>query len=295
MTFGSTAIATGARVTGIASTLSATRATATVRRGAAAAIRIDSDDAWHDSGDRASLVDLPNRRSRSLHTFGRASGAATVGLLAVDWSNGDESDYFAGGYWLHIEADPFSLQAGAFVDGPELDLSSPPALPVSGAARYRGSSGGMYAVRYGSDGGTVPAGSEELGEFAGVATLTADFGAGTIGGCVGCAGSILLSGSHYDKATGEVSTFLNVPTGYRVNLGAAAFDGSAGTFRGSNVTLTHPLAPGTGSSGTWAGQFSNRANAGGDPRLVAGTFGVEGSTPGGSRAVLLGAIAAGSR
>ena len=58
---------------------------------------------------------------------------------------------------------------------------------------------------YGSDGGAVPEGSEELGEFSGIATLTADFNAGTIDGCIGCAGNVLFSGVHYDKSTGGAS------------------------------------------------------------------------------------------
>ena len=295
VSFGSVAVATGARVTGVDSSYTGQRATATIQRGSAGTLSLDSADVYYDSGVQTSAVDLPNRRSRTRYVFDHTGSSATLGLLAVDWSNGDPGDYLAGGYWLHVEANPFSLQVGAFVDGPELDMSNPPSLPVSGAASYQGSSAGLYALQYGTDGGAVPAGSEELGEFAGIATLTANFTAGTIGGCVGCVGDILLSGVYHDSASGDVSTFEDVPTAYRVNLGAVAFNRSNATFQGSNVTLTHPLAPDTQSSGAWAGQFSNRMNGSGDPRLVAGTFGGEGATPGGSRTVFVGAFAAGSR
>ena len=295
VSFGSVAVATGARVTGVESTFFGQRATATLRRGTARTIQLDSADAYDDSGVQTSVVDLPNRSSRTRYVFDHTSSSATLGLLAVDWSNNDPGDYLAGGYWLHAAANPFSLQIGAFVDGPELDLSNPPTLPLSGTASYQGSSAGMYALQYGRDGDNVPAGSEELGEFSGIATLTANFSAGTIAGCIGCVGDILLSGVYYDSATGEVLGFDGVPTGYRVNLGRVAFNRSNATFQGSNVTLSHPLATVASSSGTWAGQFSNRLNGSGDPRLVAGTFGGEGSTAGGSRTVFVGAFAAGSR
>ena len=295
VSFGSTVIATGAKVTRVDSTFSTARATATMSRGSSAAIQLDSADAEYDSGVQASLVDLPNRRSRTRDTFDHTTSSATLGLLAVDWSDTDTSDYLAGGYWLHIEADPFSLQIGAFTDGPELDLNNPPTLPISGTASYRGSASGMYASESGTDVAGVPAGSEEYGKFFGVATLNADFGAGTISGCVGCVEDILLSGDYYDKATGDVSAFENVPSAYRLSLGAVSFDRAAGTFQGSNVTLSHALLPGMHSSGTWAGQFSNRSNSAGNPRVVAGTFGGESSTPGGSKVVFIGAFAAGSR
>ena len=295
VSFGSVAVATGARVTGIDPSFDGERVSAVVERGSAPTIRIDSTDAYYDLGTEASTLGLPNRSSRTRATFAHSASSATLGLIAVNWSNDDPGDYLAGGYWLHMETDPFGLEIGAFIDGPELDLDDPPALPVAGSARYRGAAGGMYAVRYGSDGGAVPEGSEELGEFSGIATLTADFDAGTIDGCIGCAGNVLLSGVHYDKSTGGTETFIGVPTGYRVNLGTVNFDRSNATFQGGNVTLFHPVVPITRSSGTWAGQFSNRLNGSGDPQLVAGTFGGEGSTGGGSRAVFVGAFAAGSR
>ena len=181
-----------------------------------------------------------------------------------------------------------------FVDGPELDLNHPATLPVSGTASYQGSSGGLYATRYGTD-AAVPAGSQELGEFSAVATLTANFSSGTIEGCVGCVGSILLSGVYYDATTGDAEAFEDFASDYQLRLGTVSFDRSNATFEGTDVTLSHLNVPITQSSGVWAGQFSNLPIASDDPRLVAGTFGGQGSTSGGSQAVFVGAFAAGKQ
>ena len=138
-------------------------------------------------------------------------------------------------------------------------------------------------------------GSVEVGEFEAIATLTADFSAETISGCVGCQGGISVSGVYQDKATGTVGTFEDVTLDYRVNLGAAPIDSDTGTFTSSNVRVTSSTVPTARSSGAWGGQFSNIPDAAGDPRLVAGTFGGEASTPGGSRGAFVGAFGAGKQ
>ena len=154
---------------------------------------------------------------------------------------------------------------------------------------------GMYAFKYGSDSPGASPGSEELGGFSAVATLTADFSAGTIEGCVGCQGQLLVSGVTYHSNTGQTETFENYATDWRVNFGSVPMNRSNGTFQGTNVNVSHPLATVTQSSGIWAGQFSNRSNSSGNPRLAAGTFVGQATTSGASRAAFIGAFAAGNQ
>ena len=201
----------------------------------------------------------------------------TIGYGVVSWDSNDPTDYLSGGYWLHATGDLLSTsftidEAGAFVDGPEIRLSNRPDMPVQGTASYSGEAEGLYAVEYGSDAPGYE-GTTELGIFGSEISLTADFTAETIGGCVGCQNGIYLDGD---------------PSDYRVRLGATPF-ASDGTFRGTSVTLEHPDISITSTSGAWGGMFSNVPNANGDPRLVAGTVGGEATSSGGSEAVFVGA------
>ena len=142
-------------------------------------------------------------------------------------------------------------------------------MPTLGSATYHGEVGGLYAVTYGSD---VPQsrGETEIGEWAGGLRLTANFAARTISGGV-------------DNITVD-----DYASDYRLRLGAVPFD-SRGTFRGSNVRLEHPDLTFARNTGNWGGMFSNRLDATGDPRLVAGTLGGEAETTGGSSSVFVGA------
>ena len=294
VTFGSVVMATAPSVRNLTTAFDGKRGTATLSRQGASTIQMDTDDAYADFGREPSVIDLPGRSSQTRYTFRHEGSRATLGLFAVDWSNDDPGDYLAGGYWLHIRTDPQEFQLGAFVGGPELGLDQTPQLPVSGTAYYRGSSTGLYATRYGTDGEGIAPGSEEIGEFLGDATLSANFDAGTIRGCIGCNEGILLSGAYYDKDTGDVSTF-SVESDYRVDLGSTPIGRSNGTFRDGGVSLSNPDVQITRSEGTWAGQFSNKVDADGDPRVVAGTFTGEATTRGGSKAVFVGAFAAGAQ
>ena len=282
MSFGSVVAAAGATVTGIDTDFSDGRATVRIQRRGKSAISLDTANAYNDLGETSSLVGLTGRRSRTRAVFTSDADSATAGVVAIDWNSDDTTDYLAGGYWIHVEASPASLEFGAFVDGPELDIDNPPSLPVTGTADYAGAAAGLYATEAGTDIPGVTAGTAEVGEFSGLATLTANFGTGTISGCVGCFGSVdLTPAGGYTYATN-----------YRVHLGAAPIARAQGTFRAANVTVSNPDIPISRSSGVWGGQFSNRLD-GGDPRLAAGTFAGQAATPGGSRGVFVGAFAAG--
>ena len=216
--------------------------------------------------------------------------AARVSLTAND---GDSADYLTGGYWVHLAGDLTELsftgvEIGAFVDGPELSLASPPTLPVQGTASYYGPAGGTYAVLHGADqAGT--SGSTEIGEFASTVELTADFEGATIGGCVGCRDGVALFGTLYDSGTGEGSDVFFEDSGYRLHLGTTGID-TNGTFLGQQLRLEHPLISIASTTGAWGGQFSSIADSAGDPRLVAGTFGAEGISAGGSQGSFLGSF-----
>ena len=219
----------------------------------------------------------------------------SVSAIGVSWNNADPTDYLAGGYWMHLEgtADPLRItgvEVGAFVDGPE--LSSSPALPSIGTASYQGPAAGIYSTRYGSD-TLAPVGSTEIGEFSATAELTADFGSMTISGCVGCTGTIETVGIFQNAATGETFEVYD-SSDTRVTLGSAPIE-TNGSFRVGQVSLTSPGVDVTSSSGSWGGQFSNISDAQGDPRLVAGTFGGEAGTSGGSEVVFVGAYVAPSQ
>ena len=291
--FGSAAVFTPPRLTDIETGFDGRRATVTLERGTRGDIRLDTDRAWFDDGGDASLLGLPGRTSRIRYTYGADSAGQTLALVAVDRSNRDPADYLAGGYWLrHEPASVPSVQIGAFVDGPELDIETPATLRVTGTASYRGRAAGLYAAEYGTD-ATAPPGSGEFGEFSGSADLTADFGAGTIRGCIGCSDRIRLAGVFTNSATGEVDGF-DVVSDYRIEFGATPLNRGNATFQGADATLSHAGIPAV-SSGYWAGQLSNRPDAAGEPRAVAGAFGGQATTAGGSRAVFVGAFAAGKR
>ena len=231
----------------------------------------------------------PRRSSVMSYTVSRLGPVTTVGMFSVDWSNSDVSDYLAGGYWIrHNPALP-GLQAQAFVSGPELNAHNPPALPLTGTAKYQGRASGVYAVTYGTD--AVSGGSKEIGEFSGSSDLTANFGSGTITGCVGCTDPIRISGTYQDRQTGRQFTFSDYETAYRLGLGSVSFNRRTATFGGSNVTLSYPGVSLT-STGKWSGQFSNRLSANGRPRLVGGTFRGDATTTGNTKASFVGAFAA---
>lgn len=201
----------------------------------------------------------------------------TVAYGAISWLNSNPSDYLAGGYWLHVSGDVLGSgvidEGGAFVDGPEIALSSRPTMPVRGSATYAGLAEGLYASTYGTDFGAEFRGQTEIGLWSGGMQLTADFSARTIGGCVGCNQAVYVDG---------------VRTDYRLRLGAASFD-SRGTFRGSSMTMESATVDITSTTGNWGGMFSNRLDSSGDPRLVAGTLGGELRLSGGTESAFVGA------
>ncbi len=221
--------------------------------------------------------------------------ALSLAHANVVWDNSDPFSYLSLGYWLHFSGNLLSLdmiggEIGGFVDGPELDLSAPPNMPITGMASYSGPAQGIFAAEHGTD-TESPLGSTVIGEYFATISLTADFDASTIRGCIGCSGTLTLDGIYTDGVTGEESFHFDheeVPTTL-IHFGATSF-GSDGTFSGTDVMLedTTNDIPFTSSSGAWGGRFSNIPSVNGDPRSVAGTTGAEGETAGGSSVAFIG-------
>ena len=193
----------------------------------------------------------------------------------VSWNDADPADYLAAGWWLVYPPDvPFwefeSATRGVFIDGPELDPSNPPELPLTGTATYVGGAGGAYTYNYGRNWGEF-AGSSEYTEFVGSISLTADFGSKRLTGCMGCLEPIDIDpGRHlYPIVTWRNPGPEASPADYDLHF-SASFD-AKGAFKDTEITVTHPERTITQTAGTWRGQFSNVPDADGNPRRLVGS------------------------
>ena len=295
--FGSVTQSTSHNVAGVSTDAASTtfdgqRLTLRVQRDDASALTLDTASHSLESDALDSLV--PGHSGRSWLQLDADAAGTTLAYTGVSWSNSDPTDYLAGGYWLHAAGDVLDgsvtgVEVGAFVDGSELDIGNPPDLPMQGTASYNGLAEGVYAGRYGSivPGQLLSEGSTETGIWSSTIGLAADFGTGTISGCIGCRTPVYVTGVYRDAATGEASDFADVATPYRVHLGAASFD-SNGTFRSQDVSVSFGGVPFSG-SGAWGGRFSNIPDDNGDPRLVAGTAGGAFTAPNGAEGAFIGA------
>ena len=270
---------------------------AAVPRGDGTRDRFDSvRDEWYSWSYVPPIRDHAGRR----WTLGKTRADHTSILYAVvSWHDDDPTDYLAAGWWLRFPG-PYSYrrrlaladaEGAAFIDGPELDVfSHPPRLPVEGQASYVGGAGGFYRYRDGSGGPGIEAPVQiveapvHIEEFSGVMTVTADFSAGTLQGCLGCVGDLVAEREHLylalRRSRGEPAV---APTHYELRFGATDINPN-GTFVGAEVTVVHPERTVTESSGYWDGRLSNRPDPDGNPRLVAGssdvTFVVDGASEG---------------
>ena len=200
----------------------------------------------------------------------------------VSWNDDDPTDYLAAGWWLRFPGQYsfrrhlslLDAEGDAFIDGPELDISTPPRLPEAGTATWTGGAGGFFRYRYGSGWTDVEA-PVDVEEFTGTVAITADFADQTVRGCIGCVGDLVLEREHLYGALGyRRGVPRALPTDYELHFGATDIY-SNGAFVGDEVTVTHPERTVTGSSGSWDGRLSNRPDADGNPRLVAGSAAVE--------------------
>ena len=226
---------------------------------------------------------MPNHSGRRW-TMGKTDrDGVSLAYALVSWDNDDPTDYLSAGFWMRFDGarttrrlNPADARITPFIDGPELDPASPPDLPVAGTAHYVGSAGGVY--RYHAPG------DEPLAEeFTATMTLTADFVAGSIAGCIGCVGDITIEREHLYTILGwrrSPTAAEYPPTDYEIRFAPATADGTGG-FQGATAAVVHPSREIEGSGGDWSGQFSNRPAGDGTPRLVAGQARAEFAEAGG--------------
>ena len=215
---------------------------------------------------------IPGHRARTWTFVKDADIGTSVAYALLSW---DPADYLMAGWWAqfpgqHIPDLSFrdSIQR-AIVDGPEIDPSVPPRLPVEGQATYAGQAGGLYAYELGSDWGEDE-GAFVIDEYEGVITLTADFADATLSGCIGCAGDLVTRRAHFGIFLGdEVRDVRAVAADYELHLGETALT-PEGTFEHEGVTVRHPEREVTTLKGFWGGSLSNVPDETGDPRLAAG-------------------------
>ncbi len=220
---------------------------------------------------------MPNHSGRSWTLYNAASSGTTVVYALVNWDNDRQTDYLAAGWWLHFQGrlrfpriPIFDAENGIFIDGPELDTSNPPRMPVTGEATYSGGAGGLYIYEYGANWGDL-AGSEATEEYGATLTLTADFANRTVRGCLGCTGDINVERTHLRTILGRrPSDDLQAPpTDYELHFGPTPFTRN-GNFEQADVRVTHPERNVVGGIGFWGGSFSNRPDGDGNPRLITG-------------------------
>ena len=232
-------------------------------------------------------VDGRSGRAYALGDIDEEEASAALAAVYTSWNDADPTNYLAGGFWMRIgvdidELDPLNLEAaiqvevGVFTDGPE--LSRTPTLPDTGTASYEGPATGLYAYAPGGAADTA-----ELGFFTATASLTAEFAAGTVEGCIGCTGGIDVA----TETAQDGGEFAERTLPARIVLGRTAIDAD-GTFSDAGVSLAIDGRTIQRIDGAWGGRFSAIADADGDPRLAGGTAGVEWTESDDSQGAFLG-------
>ncbi len=228
-------------------------------------------------------TEIPGHYGRSWTLLKASSEDTFMGYFIVSWNDENPLDYLALGWWIHFPGQRYpdlnlwhdDVRTNIFLDGPELNPEkNQPKFPVKGAASYHGTAGGAFTYLYGESWGDA---KEKLShnEYEAAVTLTADFGEGTIGGCIGCEGDILIKSQHLqslvDKIEDEAIIERRVdPKDYEVHFAPTKFN-QYGLFESEEgVSVTHPERIGQTIVGYWVGNISNRNDGAGNPRLVTG-------------------------
>ena len=220
---------------------------------------------------------LPGHSGKSWVLRNFSHDSTSLVYAVASWSNDDPADYLAAGWWIHQpgrEYDPDAIEYVIFIDGPEIDAAGdPPAMPVTGRARYSGEGGGIFRYAYGSGWGALE-GAVALDEYRARMDVVADFDRGTLSGCLGCVGDIEADREHLAYVLGEDAAGAPSPVAdYEIHFAPVAY-GSGGTFEsgfdGAAGSVRHPERRVMASRAFWGGSFSNVADAGGDPRLIGG-------------------------
>ena len=222
---------------------------------------------------------IPGHQARGWTFVKDVKRGTSVVYALVSWDPDNPADYLMAGWWAQFPGQhlpELSLRDSiqyAIVDGPEIDSSSPPDLPLEGQATYTGQAGGLYSYVAGSDWGEDE-GAYVIDEYEGVITISADFADATLSACIGCSGDLVTRRAHFGIFLGdELRDTQGIGAGYELHFGETAFNPD-GTFVYDDVTLRHPERTVAESDGYWGGSLSNISDAAGHPRLVAGFSGV---------------------
>ena len=224
---------------------------------------------------RSAVTPIPGHQARDWTFIKEVEEGTSVAYALVSWDGDDPADYLMAGWWAefpgqHLPDLSFrdSIQY-SLVDGPEIDPSTPPRLPLQGQASYAGQAGGLYAYVAGADWGEDE-GAFVIDEYEGVITMTADFAGNTVRGCIGCEGDLVTRRAHFGVFLGdEVRDVQSIATDYELHLGEAPFNPD-GTFEQAEVTVKHPERTVIHSEGHWGGSLSSIPDQEGNPRLAAG-------------------------
>ena len=236
-------------------------------------ISVNTTDDAVDS--QPGVTPIPGHQARDWTFIKDVEEGTSVAYALVSWDGDDPADYLMAGWWAefpgqHLPELSFrdSIQY-AIVDGPEIDPSNPPQLPLEGQATYVGPAGGLYAYTMGSDWGEDE-GAYVIDEYEGAITITADFADGTLSGCIGCLGDLVTRRAHFGLFLGdEVRDAQAVAADYELHFGATPINPD-GNFENTDVEVRHPERTVTHAEGDWGGTFSSVPDQSGNPRLVAG-------------------------
>jgi len=227
---------------------------------------------------RSATTPIPRHRARDWTFIKEVEEGTSIAYALVSWDGDNPADYLMAGWWAefpgqHLPELSFreSIQY-ALVDGPEIDPSTPPELPLDGKATYTGQAGGLYAYVLGTD-WRDDADARVVDEYEGTITVTADFADATLSGCIGCTGDLVTRRAHFGIFLGdEVRDVRAIAAHYELHLGVTPIN-PEGTFEHVDVTVKHPERTVTHSEGHWGGSLSNIPDQDGNPRLVAGFSG----------------------
>ena len=229
---------------------------------------------------RSAVTPIPGHRARDWTFVKDVEEGTSVAYALVSWHDDNPADYLMAGWWAefpdqHLPELSFrdSVQY-ALVDGPEIDPSNPPRLPMEGRATYVGQAGGLYTYVPGSDWGDDE-GAFVLDEYEGAIAIAADFAANTLSGCIGCVGDLVTRRAHFGVFLGdEVRDVRSIAAGYELHFSETPMNPD-GTFENADVTVSHPERTVARSEGHWGGSLSSIPDRAGNPRLAAGFSGAE--------------------
>ena len=197
--------------------------------------------------------------------------------VSTEYDANEFGDWIAAGYWLHITGGEGS--AGAFIEGPEI-TTPPSSLPDDQTASYVGQVKGLFAYQ--------DQNSTGFGDYGGDFIAEANFGTNTVSGRIE---NIVPTGYKFNN--GEKTPIIRDSTSGDFPYGAGiVFVGGSINDKGEVIGQTKLTLPGkviSTQSGYWGSKLSSIIDENGNPRLIAGTHGVNAETGDGITVNFLGA------